>query len=298
VLAYSDGKGGTVRHYNPPAVLEAALTDLQDVPVTFNHPAKMVTTQTYRDVAAGHVVGAAAFTAGHIHATLAIQDAQLLQAIEAHVAREVSMGYSVEYDDTPGVTEAGEVYDVIRTKISWNHIAIVPEGRAGRSVRCMLDSQDIPTDEAEVLYKIDGAEVAQDNTQAAIDAVCGARDAAVAQVAALTDALAVATSDAALDAAVQKRIDADAAAVAAAAAVVAATARRAAVQLSFPQIALDGRSQDYIDALFDARPVIDEALAGLVAPPVVVVVPPVARVSARDRMRAAQAAQLGAKSDE
>ena len=47
VMSYSDGKGGTVRHYNPASVLEAALSDIVDAPVTFDHPAQMVTPQTY-----------------------------------------------------------------------------------------------------------------------------------------------------------------------------------------------------------------------------------------------------------
>ena len=183
------------------------------------------------------------------------------------------------------------MYDVIRTRIDWNHIAVVPEGRAGRTVRCMLDSQDIPTEEVQVLYQIDGAELAPETTQAAIDAVCGARDAALARVEALTAELAAATSTEALDAAVQKRLD-DAAAVAAAAeAAAAATARREQVRLSFPKMDLAGKSQDYVDALFDARPVVDAAIAGLVAPPVVVVPVVAVKVSARDRMRAAQAAE-------
>ncbi len=277
-----------MRHYTPPAVLEAALIDMLDVPVTYNHPAKMVTTQTYRDVAAGHILGAPRLEGGLVHALLAVQDAKLIHAIEVQECREVSMGYNVAYDETPGTTSEGEMYDVIRTRIDWNHIAIVPEGRAGRTVRCMLDSQDIPTEEDQVLYQIDGAELAPETTQAAIDAVCGARDAALARVEALTADLAAATSAEALDAAVQKRLDDAAVVAAAAAAVVAATERRAAVQISFPQIDLAGKSQDYVDALFDARPAVDAALAGLVAPPVVAVVDAV-KVSARDRMRAAQA---------
>lgn len=282
VMSYSDGKGGTVRHYNPASVLEAALSDIVDAPVTFDHPAQMVTPQTYKAVAAGHVVGAPSFQDGHVHATLAVQDANLLQALELGSCREVSMGYSVDYEENPGVTPEGEAYDVVRTAIRWNHIALVAQGRAGRSVRCMLDSQDIPTEEVNVTYMLDGAEVAQDKVQAALDALCGTRDAAIADAAGLKaqleDAqakLAAALSAEAIDAAVQARLDA-----------ADALKRRAEVAKIFPKLDLEGKSQDYVDALYDARAKDPDGLEALSGRTTVVDAPAKSeeRKSARERM--------------
>jgi len=289
ILVYGQDQSLPGRHYTPPEVLAASAQDVLDVPVTHRHPATMVTTQTYQKVAAGHVIGTPSFDGSHVHAVLAIQDAGLLQAIESGACREVSMGYGFDYDPTPGVTPEGEAYDVIRTAIRWNHIALVPEGRAGGTVGCVLDSQDIPTDEVPVLYTIDGAEMAQDKTQAAIDSVCAARDAAVAENAVLSAKLAAACSAEAIDAAVKARLDALDAAKAAELELAQAIERRAVVVKRFPTIALDGKSQDYIDGLFE----IASATDGLPAPAVAAVVVTDAKpaLSAREKMLA----ELGAR---
>ena len=248
-----DGK--TVRHYNPPSVLQASLDDIATAPVTNRHPKQFVDTKTYAAVAKGHVVGAPSFVDGHLKATLAIHDAELIADIEMGSAREVSMGYLVRTTDTPGATDDGETYDVVRDSIVWNHIAIVPKGRAGKSVRLLLDSQDIP-DESETLmtYKIDGADVDADKAQAAFDsayarlegelAVAQAKfDAAVAKLAEAEAKLAVATSDEAIDAAVSARLAKQAEDAARA-------ARLETVKKAFPDLKLEGRSQDAIDALY------------------------------------------------
>jgi len=282
ILVYGQDQSLPGRHYTPPEVLAASVQDVLDVPVTHRHPATMVTTQTYQKVAAGHVIGTPSFDGSHVHAVLAIQDAGLLQAIESGACREVSMGYGFDYEDTPGVTPEGEAYDIVRTAIRWNHIALVPEGRAGSSVSCVLDSLDILTEEVHVLYTIDGAEVAQDKTQAAIDAVCAARDAATAENASLSAKLAAACSAEAIDAAVKARLDAIDAAKAAELELAKAAERRAVVAKRFPTIALDGKSQDYVDGLFE----IASATDGLPAPAVTVVMDAKPALSARERMLA------------
>lgn len=260
VMPYLDGKGGTIRHYNPPSVLQASFAAVVDAPVTHNHPAKMVSPANYKTVAAGHVLGSPTFTDGHIHAVLAIQDAALINALEVGSCREVSMGYSVDFEETPGVTPEGEAYDVIRTSLAWNHIALVPQGRAGRTVRCMLDSQDIPTEEADVTYKIDGADVAQDKAQAGIDALCAARDVnkakcdeLAAQIADLQAKLEAAQSEETMDAAVSARLAKIEADRAAALALEQAASRRQQVADACPGLSLEGKSQDYVDAIFDLR---------------------------------------------
>lgn len=246
VMTYADEEGKPVRHYNPPEVLQAALDGLATAPVTNRHPAQFVCTETYQKVAAGHVVGSPSFEDGHLKATLAINDAALIRDIELGVCREVSMGYMVDTAPAESVND----YDVVRTKIVWNHIAVVPEGRAGKSVRLLLDSNEIPNqDEVKVTLKINGADVAEDKAQAAIDslegqlvAVSAERDALKAAKDAADAALAVAVSDEAIDAAVSARLARDAAAAAKA-------EKIARVSAGYPDVSLDGKSDDFVDAL-------------------------------------------------
>jgi len=263
VLAYDEG-GRKVRHLNTSSVLAGALQGVVTAPVTNRHPKKFVDASTYREVVAGHVVGDPQLVDGHVRATLAIQDAELIRDIEAGAAREVSMGYAVDVEEAPGTTEDGEDYDLVRTAIEWNHIAVVPRGRAGGSVRLLLDSEDIPQEEETMkVFKIDGAEVAEDKAQDAFDraleraaGTLAARDAELESLrsvkAELEQKLADATSAAAVDAAVEAKLRQKADEEAKA-------AKLEKVKAAYPTLALDGKSDAYIDALFDALSAKDAA---------------------------------------
>lgn len=55
--------------------------------------------------------------------------------------KELSLGYSLIQDDTPGTWE-GEEYDAIQTEIEINHLALVSDARAGEEARLNIDSRD------------------------------------------------------------------------------------------------------------------------------------------------------------
>jgi hypothetical protein len=55
------------------------------------------------------------------------------QGIEDRSQRELSMGYSYKFDPTPGTYE-GTPYDGVMRDISFNHCALVPEGRVEGAV--------------------------------------------------------------------------------------------------------------------------------------------------------------------
>jgi len=73
---------------------------------------------------------------------MTITDQDSINRIMRGDAKEVSAGYKVEYDPTPGVTEDGENYDGIQRSISGNHVAVVRRGRAGPQVKLHLDRLD------------------------------------------------------------------------------------------------------------------------------------------------------------
>jgi hypothetical protein len=56
--------------------------------------------------------------------------------------KEVSAGYRVEFDATPGIAPTGDRYDGIQRNINGNHIAVVRRGRAGPDVKLHLDRFD------------------------------------------------------------------------------------------------------------------------------------------------------------
>ncbi len=257
VLEYQDGDK-VIRRYNPASVLEAAIPQVSTIPVTNRHPDKFVDTDNYSQYAAGHVVGMARFEDGHIHATLAINDKKLIRDIEMGIAREVSLGYSAVHDGIPGGAD-GETWDEARVELILNHAAIVPVGRAGKTVRLQLDAAgSIPADFQEIpkmsVLKIAGAEVQVDAAQAAIDshdsklqaqivALTQRAEDAESKVTELTSKVAEVTADAFIDAKVAERL-------AAKQAEDEFQAKLARVQKRFPK-ADPARLQDrtYVDAL-------------------------------------------------
>ena len=96
-----------------------------------------------------HVVGSvgtdAVFENPYLKNSLTVTDAQAIGYIEDGQAAEISCCYSYEPDFTSG--EFTEVdgskvhYDLIMRNIKGNHVALVPEGRAGHDVK-VADSMD------------------------------------------------------------------------------------------------------------------------------------------------------------
>jgi hypothetical protein len=100
-----------------------------------------VRTDTFRELARGHVGDNVAADGRFVAATLYVQDAALVDAIERGDRREISCGYTCSYDPTPGEYK-GEHYDGRQVGITYNHAAIGPRdwGRAGSDVALRMDS--------------------------------------------------------------------------------------------------------------------------------------------------------------
>lgn len=87
--------------------------------------------------------------AEEVQASFVVRDDNVNRDIAAGM-QELSCGYDVDLEETPGVTPQGERYDAIqrgmpradgkRGPIVYEHLAIVPSGRAGPSVRLRADS--------------------------------------------------------------------------------------------------------------------------------------------------------------
>jgi hypothetical protein len=144
VFTYRDTAGNTIRELRPieEVLAPESLATLRGVPVTDLHPPELVTPENFRTHARGHVLGDAVPEGGTmVGAVLAVQDAELIGKVERGDAREVSLGYEMEIDPTPGVWN-GEAYDQIQRRIRYNHAALGPVGwgRAGRDVALRLDA--------------------------------------------------------------------------------------------------------------------------------------------------------------
>jgi hypothetical protein len=140
ILEYPQPNGSVRRELVCAEELSRAdsIATLRAAVVTNRHPPGKVTPANYRKFAAGHVDGDARMDGDHLGCELVVQADDALTDIGRGV-REVSAGYTCDLDETPGVWE-GQAYDAIQRNINYNHVALVPQGRAGSSVRLRLDS--------------------------------------------------------------------------------------------------------------------------------------------------------------
>ncbi len=141
VFEYRNADGSVRREYRPPTEVFNAdsLRSLEDAPVTDLHQG-MVRADTYQALSKGHVRDVHQ-DGRFVGATVLVQDASLVAAVEGGTRREISCGYECTLDMTPGRTDTGESYDAVQTNIRYNHAALLPvgAGRAGREVGLRLD---------------------------------------------------------------------------------------------------------------------------------------------------------------
>lgn len=61
------------------------------------------------------------------------ESAEAIRRIESGEQREISIGFFATYDKRPGVYD-DQPYDFVMSRLVGNHVALVPEGRAGHDV--------------------------------------------------------------------------------------------------------------------------------------------------------------------
>jgi len=141
---YTRGDGSQVREYRPEDEVAnpESLASFGMKAVTLGHPKVLLDTETTKLHQVGHAGSHIRYSDGFVEVALLITDQKAIEAIQRGDAQEVSAGYRVDYDPTPGISPTGESYDGVQRNIRINHIALVEKGRAGRNVRLLLDSCD------------------------------------------------------------------------------------------------------------------------------------------------------------
>jgi hypothetical protein len=144
VQTYTDADGSIRREYRPEAEVASpeSLTSFGGKAITFEHPPILLDAQNTKNYQIGFTGTDIVYDNGFVRAVMTITDQEAIDRIMRGDAKEVSAGYRVEFDPTPGVTENGENYDGIQKSISGNHVAVVRRGRAGPQVKLHLDRLD------------------------------------------------------------------------------------------------------------------------------------------------------------
>jgi hypothetical protein len=111
-----------------------ALKSLQHAPVTLNHPSELVTSDNWAKYAKGEVSTDILRDGEFLAVSLMVKDADTASAAKS-THREISLGYTAELTIGDGVSPDGEKYDAVMTDFNFNHLALVPKGRAGIHAR-------------------------------------------------------------------------------------------------------------------------------------------------------------------
>ncbi len=242
-----------VRIYLPPEAIESGLATMVGAPVTREHPARFVSPDTYSQVSCGTVLSAE-FDGKSLKGKVAVQDATLIRDIELGARRGMSPGYLAVTDFTPGVTPEGQPYDARRVSLTYNHAAVVRDPRGGVATCLALDSDEIPATEEDtnVKIKIKGVEHDASAAQPVIDSLEASAEALSAdlvktktELETVKAQLAVAVSPETIAKHVTDAKEAEVASQAKA-------DKLAKVKAAYPTISLDGRSDTFIDGLFEA----------------------------------------------
>lgn len=263
VLVYRNPDGSTRRELRHPDEVFSAdsLRSLRGAPVTLRHPATPVTAETWGTLAIGHVGEDVRADERFVLAdSIRIQRADAAAQVMAGALKEFSCGYHCQIDPTPGEYQ-GERYDAVQRDIRYNHVALGPSGwgRAGADVAIRADGaegESYPSDAMtpEEKQRLDAAEAAlaaerkrNDELQGRLDSLQARADAAENRQ----------PDEAVIEARVQARLAlrSDAAEVLGADKVPAGSDRDvkiACIRSDSPEFDATNRSDDYINARFDA----------------------------------------------
>lgn len=249
-------------------------------PVTVNHPRTPVDSGNWSEHAVGQTGGDVVRDGQFVRVPMVLMDREAVDLVKSGV-RELSMGYSCQIELRDGISPEGEEYDAVMSQLRMNHLAVVPRARGGSVLKLgdgeetmgdaiktqtvVVDGLSIETTSqgAQVIEKLqkqiaDAAtahtKVVADATEAkkSFDKELAAKDAEIEKLKAAQ------TTDAQLDARVAER----SAVVDAARALVdkfdptGKSNDQIRTEVVRAKVAdakvLDGKSQDYINARFDA----------------------------------------------
>lgn len=122
-----------------------SLASYEGVAVTDEHPPCMLDAHCAGEYLRGTVLGPGRRDGDHVAISLVISDAGLVNKVEAGTV-ELSPGYRIKYDPTPGVHPVYGRYDGSQHNVRVNHQAVVRMGRSGPTARLRMDGVDVPVE--------------------------------------------------------------------------------------------------------------------------------------------------------
>lgn len=142
IQTYRNADGSIRKEFRPPEEVfnPDSLASFMGKVITDEHPAEMVTAKNAKKLSVGTIQGEGKQDGDNVISSIIIHDGEMIDKIMKGGKKELSLGYKVDLDETPG-EYMGEAYDAVQRNIRVNHLAIVAKGRAGNA-RLNLDRFD------------------------------------------------------------------------------------------------------------------------------------------------------------
>ena len=149
IFEYGNSDGSVRRELRLPEEVfaEDSLATYEGAPIIITHDAGLVTKDNVADNGIGTILTKGFRDGDNVRAKIVIHDTK---EMKASGLKELSLGYNLDLDETPGEWE-GQHYDAIQRNIRINHLALVREARAGDKARLNIDSRDAKTKGVKVM---------------------------------------------------------------------------------------------------------------------------------------------------
>lgn len=139
IFVYHNPDGSERRELRLPEEVFAAksLESYKGKPIIITHEAGYVDTENVQEEHVGTILSEGYQDGNDVRAEIVIHDMDTVKNIGL---RELSCGYNLRLEETPGVWE-GQPYDAIQRDIEINHLALVEKARAGEQACLNIDGQ-------------------------------------------------------------------------------------------------------------------------------------------------------------
>ena len=139
IFVYHNPDGSERRELRLPEEVfaEKSLASYKGKPIIVTHDAGYVGTDNVKDESIGTILSEGYRDGDDVRAEIIIHDTD---SLKKYKMRELSCGYNLRLDETPGVWE-GQPYDAIQRDIEINHLALVDKARVGEQARLNIDGQ-------------------------------------------------------------------------------------------------------------------------------------------------------------
>lgn len=145
IFEYSDpmSKDGIRRELRLPEEVfsEKSLASYEGKPIIITHDAGEIDKNNVHEEQIGTILSKGYQDGNKVRCKIVIHNTDALKECGL---RELSLGYGLNLDETPGIYQ-GQKYDAIQRDIEVNHLALVGEARAGDRARLNIDHKDTGT---------------------------------------------------------------------------------------------------------------------------------------------------------